>query len=211
MASNKKNLTKIHVVGNPRCGGTAYSHQLSKVNNLQFVNEPYHLRSLNKLVFLHETEFGGNISPENNYVKHSLCSDYLIWRRKQITIASNEHLIILERKNKWQQLLSFCILTSLRSIDNAQKVHNICINEPLSFEIPIFRVREMFYEWQLLQHLKIISIHNEWNYYEDIVYDNTQYVKNIGYQNITITNIERITELYNSFWGSNELECFHIV
>ena len=211
MAFNEKNITKIHVVGNPRSGGTAYSNQIARQCGYQFVNEPYNLRSLTNVTRIHETEFGGNISPTDYYVKHSLCSDYLIWRRKHFDKADKEYLIVLERKNKWEQLLSFCILATLRSIDDTHRVHNISINEKLSIEAPVHKIREMFYEWQLLQYLKSMAIHNEWNYYEDIEFQNTQYVKNKGYDNVSFTNIETVTNLYKSFWGTSSLECIHVI
>ena len=192
---------KIHVIAPPRCGATAYSKQVSIDNNLEFVNEPYQFDFINHPIMLDTSNvtLGGGNKIIDDYVIHSIGSQYFVnARNKKIT----EELILIERQDKWEQLLSYVIMMSLAP--STRKIHNLIITEPRNITVDTKFLNYMLYEWSIFDLLKKTLSDYKHLYYEDIQYgDHIGFTKNRGYENISITNIDVVKHYFTLYQGSN--------
>lgn len=192
---------KIHVIAPPRCGATAYSKQISIDNNLEFVNEPYQFDFINNPITLeHEgITLGGGNKIIDDYVIHSIGSHYFVnSRNKKIT----EELILIERQDKWAQLLSYVIM--MTSAPSTRKIHNLIFAEPQDITVDTKFLNYMLYEWSIFDLLKKTLSDYKHLYYEDIRYDDhIGFTKNCGYENIRITNIDIVKHYFTLYQDSN--------
>ena len=182
---------RMHIVATPRSGGTALAHYLSEKHNVEFYNEPYQPDFLNKQVDVYGTKLGGKIL-HTSYVGHSIVSQYLSYNEHN----ADEQVIILERKDKWAQLISYIIMWSQVHISG---IHNYSFKEPTIIQAEDMHIEMMFKEWELFEFFKSKNLHHQHLYYEDLVIHSTTYIKNSGYDNILIKNIEYLTQRYNDY------------
>lgn len=188
---------KLHVIGAPRCGGTAYSRYLSESKNLPFINEPFKFNH-----YYHKTNngidtLGGGISDEveksSSYVAHHITSQYI---SRWPSVPMDHNLIIMERRDKWNQLLSFCIMITLLG---KYSFHNSTYQQEV-ITIDRSLVQRMIDEWIVLEQFKKINDGAQFLIYEDIVFGESKYKKTSGYENVTVTNLEWLRRSYDNFW-----------
>jgi hypothetical protein len=188
-----------HVIAAPRSGATAYALMISQQLDLEFINEPYKFGFMNKHFKTNTGLLGNSNEYEKNYacsedhVCHHLVSQYV----SRFTKVPDDHeIIIIERKDKWAQLISYCVLGEV--FKNTQKIHNIDYDKTVITVKPIF-VQRMFYEWLLLDQFKLLNNRHQLIYYEDINYVNITMRKNTGYENIEIQNMAEVKDLYEQY------------
>ena len=109
---------------------------------------------------------------------------------------ADEQVIILERKDKWAQLISYIIMWSQVHISG---IHNYSFKEPTTIQAQDMHIAMMFKEWELFEFFKNKKIHQQHFYYEDLVIHSTTYIKNSGYDNIIIKNIDYLAQRYNDY------------
>lgn len=195
---------KIHVIGAPRCGGTAFAYKKSIESGYIFVNEPYKFDCVYQVANSGGiVEYGGgygvnNLDIINEYIAHHIPTQYLTRYPRPV---SDHQLILINRRDKWQQLLSYCSICVLNNISNFHNINYI----KSEIYIPKILVQRMFSEWILWDMIKQYYTVHEILIYEDINLENDKFVKNIGYENIMITNLEEIRKLYDNFWESRYL------
>jgi len=187
---------KIHVIGSPRSGGTALAKQISVEKSLPFINEPYQFDFIHNQITVDSTSLGGGINSEE-YVSHSISSHYFV-RNKLVNVG--EQLVLVERQNKWDQILSYVIMSTL--VGELRKIHNYNFTEPRTITVDKKYLNYMLYEWSIFDLLKSTLIDYQHVYYEDIIFkDDIGFTKNSGYDNITILNMDDIKHYYNLYNG----------
>jgi hypothetical protein len=188
---------KIHVIGSPRSGGTALAKQISVEKSLPFVNEPYQFDFIHNRITVDGVPIGGGINSEE-YVSHSIASHYFV-RNKLIN--TGEQLVLVERQNKWDQLLSYVIMSTLAS--ELKKIHNYNFTESRTITVDKKYLNYMLYEWSIFDLLKANLSNYGHLYYEDIQYGHhIGFTKNRGYDNIIITNIDEVKHYFTLYQGS---------
>lgn len=192
------------VIGTPRCGGTAYSKMLSEKLNYEFVNEPFNFFHRHKKIIIGKVpmELGGGINTKNNYVTHTIISQYIMEYHN--SNPPDVDLILLERKDKWAQLKSFCILLYMVRCRHSHEFHNYNFDDTITINVDLRWIQEMFFEWMLFLLFKENNPTLDIVYYEDINFPkDLLFQQNKGYENITIANIDILEEKYRYFWKYN--------
>jgi hypothetical protein len=185
-------MTVTNVIATPRAGGTAYSHYLSEQQQVQFINEPYKFANSNEIEFF-GIKFGGN-KTTSDCVIHSTPSQYL--SKYLIDHSYTHNIILLERKDKWRQFLSYGIIVNLY---NKYGFHNINFKNE-TVEIQNIVMQRIIDEWILFDLMKILLDNKaKLVYYEDCEIDSTLFQKNSGYENVTVSNIEHVKKCFDTF------------
>ena len=188
---------KIHILATPRSGATAYALQLSRELNVPVINEPFKFANYHKKVRIGLVPFGGGISDKlDSYVAHHIVSQYLT-HYDPMTIPSDHKLIFIDRRDKWQQMLSYFAGIELHKKYNTW--HN------LNYEPEVITVKERFiqrllHEWVLFDVFTSKFPDIEVLYYEDLKFDNSlEFKKNQGFENIVIENKQKIYDYYEIY------------
>jgi len=192
-----KDLKKIHVLATPRSGATAYALQLSKLEGLPFINEPFKFANYYKKVQIGEFTFGGQISKNTKeYVCHHIASQYLM-HYNPLKIPEEHTLIFIDRRDKWKQMLSYFAGVVLHKKYNSW--HNVSYQK---HEISVGEryIQRLLHEWVLFDVFTSKFPNNKIIYYEDIVFDkDLQIQKTQNLDNVKFKNYDKILDYYKLY------------
>ena len=103
----------------------------------------------------------------------------------------------MERRDKWAQLKSYCIMRQLSSKYGYQ---NISFEEPMTITASSDSIQMLLHQWIMYEDLKKKIPNFKTVVYEDtILPDNLFYKRTRGYKNISITNVAEMQRRYNHF------------
>lgn len=190
---------KLQVIGAPRCGGTAYAQHLSKLYNCTFFNEPFKYGNIWHKISDGAGVMGGGMYNNSfnecdHMVAHHITSQYVA---NFITTPNDHEIIIVERRDRWRQLLSYCLM--LQQYDETKHFHNL-EHKSKTITIPQLHAQRMIDEWIILDYFKKSNPKHQVVIYEELPNLVSDYRKTVGHENVIITNLSTVRYMYDHYW-----------